>query len=205
MVSVENQTLPVLVIVAIQILLMTPHDVAIGTHLGKMEGSLGRGTRDGGSQVKYRTQFPNGEGAQDRNASQDSSGVTLHGGPEGPDHEHWLQRACCPHTASLGGRMALRPQQASPPLCELFWGCFSCLQSAPPQLTRTHIPSRQMVGRVGATPALPCYPIPPSRQCWVQESSCPYPVTEMEGSQKQEGPRCGSVQPPVGLFQTFRF
>lgn len=49
MVSVENQTFPVLVIVVIRVLLMTLCDVAIGTHLGKMEGSLGRGTKDGGS------------------------------------------------------------------------------------------------------------------------------------------------------------
>lgn len=49
MVSVENQTFPVLVIVVIRVLLMTLRDVAIGAHLGKMEGSLGKGTEDGGS------------------------------------------------------------------------------------------------------------------------------------------------------------
>lgn len=49
MVSVENQTFPVLVIVVIRVLPMTLRDVAIGTQLGKMEGSLGRGTNDGGS------------------------------------------------------------------------------------------------------------------------------------------------------------
>ena len=48
-VSVENQTFPVLVIVVIRVLLVTLRDVAIGTHLGKTEGSLGRGTKDGGS------------------------------------------------------------------------------------------------------------------------------------------------------------
>lgn len=32
-----------------------------------------------------------------------------------------------------------------------------------------------------------------------------HPVTEMQGSQQQEGSCCGSVQPPVGLLQIFRF
>lgn len=45
-VNVENQTFPVLVVVVIRVLLMTLCDVAIGTHLGKTEGSLGRGTKD---------------------------------------------------------------------------------------------------------------------------------------------------------------
>lgn len=43
-VDVENQTFPVLVIVVIRVLLVALGDVAIGTDLGKMQGS-----RDGGS------------------------------------------------------------------------------------------------------------------------------------------------------------
>lgn len=49
---------------------MTFCDIAIGTHLGKNEESLGRGDKDGGSSVKHRTQFSNGEGAQDTDTSQ---------------------------------------------------------------------------------------------------------------------------------------
>lgn len=48
-VNVENQTFPLRVIVVIRVLLMALRDVAIGAHLGEMEGSLGRGTRNGGS------------------------------------------------------------------------------------------------------------------------------------------------------------
>lgn len=43
-VDVENQTFPVLVIVVIRVFLVALGDVAIGTDLGKMQGS-----RDGGS------------------------------------------------------------------------------------------------------------------------------------------------------------
>lgn len=49
MVNVENQLFPILVIVVIRVLLVPLGDVAIGTDLGKMQGSLGRATRDGGS------------------------------------------------------------------------------------------------------------------------------------------------------------
>lgn len=49
MVNVENQLFPVLVIVVIRVLLVPLCDVAIGTDLGKRQGSLGRASRDGGS------------------------------------------------------------------------------------------------------------------------------------------------------------
>lgn len=49
---------------------MTLCDVAVGAHLGNMEESLGRGDKDRGSSVKHRTQFSNGEGAQDTDTSQ---------------------------------------------------------------------------------------------------------------------------------------
>jgi len=72
-VSVENEAFPVLVIVVIRVLLVALRDVAIGTHLGKMESSLGRGTKDGGSSERCRGQFPHREGAQGRDASRGSS------------------------------------------------------------------------------------------------------------------------------------
>lgn len=62
-----------------------------------------------------------------------------------------------------------------------------------------------MAVRAGASHALPCYPILASRLGCVQESPCPYLVTEVEGSQQQERSRCGPVQPPVMFLQTFRF
>lgn len=48
-VNVENQTFLVPVIVVIRVFLVPLGDVAVGTDLGKMQDSLGRGTRDGGS------------------------------------------------------------------------------------------------------------------------------------------------------------
>lgn len=74
--------------------------------------------------MEYRTQFPNGEGAQDRCQS-GLLWVMLQGGPEGPDYKHWLQRACCPLPRMQGGS-----QQSSHPLCELSWGCFSSICSS---------------------------------------------------------------------------
>lgn len=49
MINVEDQTFPLLVVVMIRVLLVTFRDVAIGTHLRKMEGSVGRDTKNRGS------------------------------------------------------------------------------------------------------------------------------------------------------------
>lgn len=49
MVNVEDQTFPLLVVVVVRVLLVTFRDVAIGTHLGKAEGSVGRDTEGRGS------------------------------------------------------------------------------------------------------------------------------------------------------------
>lgn len=115
--------------------------------------------------------------------------------PEGPDWEHCLHRACW--------RVIPRPQQASQPLHELFWCYFSSICSLVTDKNPYTLKADFRLGwRHRFSALLPC---PPSSQHCVQEPPCPYPVTEVEGSQQQERSRCGPVQPPVGLFQRFRF
>lgn len=83
--------------------------------------------------------------------------------------------------------MCSRSQQASTPLWELFWGCFS-----PSVCSSTAAMSPYILEADCSHPCSPL-PVPTSRQLRVQESLYPYPVTEMEGSQQQESPCCGPV------------
>lgn len=81
MVNVEDQPFPLLVVVVVRVLLVTFRDVAIGTHLGKAEGSAGRDTEGRGSEMKSYT-APKQVEAQDRAAGQGCLPVALHGHPK---------------------------------------------------------------------------------------------------------------------------
>lgn len=100
--------------------------------------------------------------------------------------------------------MVPRPQQASQPLRKHF-GAVSLVSTCSLMADKNPYTLKADIRQGWSHPCSVLSSYMPSRQCCVQESSCPYLVTEMEGSQQQEGPCGGPVYPPVGLFQSFRF